>query len=124
MAVWSSPESSTPWVLAISLHLRSRVAPLPPARRCRHRKKFRLMSDDVTGVSDKTGLGTTPREDWPEVGEAELDEEPIDRLKPGSQLHKTVLEYLTNRIRFSERKMSAFIPRWRWNEARVQAFVT
>lgn len=75
------------------------------------------------GTSVDVGLGTVPKSDWPEVSQSELDKEPIDRLVPGSELHSRVREYVMNRLRFSERKMALFTPRWRWNEARVQAFV-
>lgn len=77
----------------------------------------------TTEVDAATGLGTTLREDWPSVRQSDLDKEPIDRLKPGSELHNRVKQYLLDRIRFSERKMSAFYSRWRWNESRIQAYI-
>lgn len=48
---------------------------------------------------------------------------PIDRLRPGSELHARVLYYLTERIKFSERQMSQFYPRWNYNERRTQAYI-
>ena len=47
----------------------------------------------------------------------------IDFLTPGSKEHQTVLEYLTRRLDFSERQMSSFYDRWRFNERRVQAYI-
>lgn len=54
---------------------------------------------------------------------AEAEPRPIDRLSPGSELHKRVLSKLMDRLNFSERKMSTFYPRWRMSEKRMQAFV-
>lgn len=76
------------------------------------------MADDV-----KPGLSSTPEKDWPKLSKAEAQLKPIDRLKPGSDLHAKVLGYLVERLDASERAMGAFYPRWRWNESRVQAYV-
>lgn len=54
---------------------------------------------------------------------AEAPEAPIDRLRPGSPLHATVLKKLTDRIDMSERKMKDFYGRWRMQEKRMQAHV-
>lgn len=81
------------------------------------------MLDNVDGVNETTGLGSTPKSDWPKFTQADEDDAPIDWLAD-PDLHKTVLTYLLDRLRFSERKMSQFNSRWSWNEARIQAFVS
>lgn len=48
---------------------------------------------------------------------------PIARLVPGSDLHRTVLDYLKKRIQFSERKMGLFYDRWRVQERKIQAYI-
>lgn len=48
---------------------------------------------------------------------------PIERLKPGSDLHAEVLTKLLDRINMSERSMSTFYDRWRTNEMRLQAWI-
>lgn len=52
------------------------------------------------------------------------EQSPIDWLKPQSEQHAYVLQYLTDRIRFSEQKMSRFHPRWRNNEMMLQAYIS
>lgn len=81
------------------------------------------MSEDTPSIAEQLGLGTTPKSRWPEVTQEELDKPAIERLTPGSELHKNVLAYLNARIKYSEQKMSLFYARWRWNEQRVQAYV-
>lgn len=49
---------------------------------------------------------------------------PIDYLAPGTPQHEKVKQYLLERLNFSERKMSAFYPRWRQNEYMLQAYVS
>lgn len=49
---------------------------------------------------------------------------PIDYLVPRSKTHTFILDYLMQRLRWSEQKMAQFYPRWRENEMRLQAFVT
>lgn len=71
-----------------------------------------------------TGLGTTPRDEWDIPTESQLEEKPIDRLAPGTDLHASVLSYLLARIKMSEDKMSALYPRWRMNEMAMQAYLT
>src|SRR4051812_14598669 len=78
------------------------------------------MSDEI----EVTGLGNTPVDDWKEPTDAELDQPAIERLKPGSELHKKVLEYLKDRLKMSEDKMSALYPRWEANEMTLQAYIT
>lgn len=48
---------------------------------------------------------------------------PIERLKPGSELHKKVLGELTRRISAAERRMMAFHDRWTLNERAVQGYI-
>ena len=60
---------------------------------------------------------------WPGDPEIEMDEEPIDLLKPDSQLHDKVLDYLLRRLNYSEEKMSHFYHRWRVMEQRTQAYI-
>jgi hypothetical protein len=67
------------------------------------------------------GLGYTRQKDWPTaIG---LNEQPIARLKPKSELHKRVLNYLQDRIKLAERRMSSFYDRWNAAEKRVQAYL-
>jgi hypothetical protein len=78
------------------------------------------MADEI----EVTGLGSTPVEEWKEPSDKELDQPAIDRLEPGSELHKKVLEYLKDRLKMSEDKMSALYPRWEANELTLQAYIT
>lgn len=48
---------------------------------------------------------------------------PIDLLRPGSEHHALVLQYLKERIDASERAMSNFYDRWAVNEKRTQAYI-
>lgn len=73
--------------------------------------------------SEMVGLGNEPKSSWPSAGAAAATGTPIDRLRPGSELHKRVLDYLITRIEHSERAMSQFYERWQAQEKRVQAFV-
>lgn len=70
-----------------------------------------------------TGLGIEPESKWPSVSATELLEKPINRLKPQSLLHQTVLDYLVKKINMSEREMAKFYSRWRINETKIQAYV-
>lgn len=47
----------------------------------------------------------------------------IDRLGPNTELHRTVLNKLMERIRLSERHMSQFYDRWRAAELQYQAYL-
>jgi hypothetical protein len=51
------------------------------------------------------------------------DQDAIDWLRPGSREHAFVLQYLKDRIGYSERSMSPFHSRWRNNELMLQAYV-
>lgn len=76
------------------------------------------MADD-----DKIGLGGEPKKDWPTVSVEEGDK-PIDMLKPRSAQHEYVLNYLVDRIKFSEDEMSKLYPRWRVSEKKYQAYIS
>lgn len=69
------------------------------------------------------GLGGQFKSSWPKVKDKDLEKRPIDRLVPGSELHKTVLTYLLQRVSESERKMSLFYDRWSVNEKQYQAYI-
>lgn len=51
------------------------------------------------------------------------DAAPIDRLRPGSELHEKVLTRLMDRVRMSQRHMSSFHSRWRSAELQHQAYL-
>lgn len=53
----------------------------------------------------------------------EMEQPLMERLHPGSALHKDLLEHLLARLHDSEDAMSAFYARWRANETRVQAYI-
>lgn len=69
------------------------------------------------------GLTDVPKNSWAKVTDTELAKRPIDRLKPGSDLHRKVLTYLLERLNFSEKNMAGFYARWQAQEKRVQAYV-
>lgn len=48
---------------------------------------------------------------------------PIDKLKPGSEKHKAVLEKLDAMLKFSSDEMDKHKSRWRFMEQKVQAYV-
>lgn len=50
-------------------------------------------------------------------------EAPIDRLRPGTELHRTVLDALLKRYKFSQKHMSQFYTRWRAAELQYQAYL-
>ena len=52
------------------------------------------------------------------------EQDPIDWLRPASDQHAFVLQYLKDRIAFSERKMQPFHSRWRNNEMMLQAYIS
>lgn len=80
------------------------------------------MAFDQEGTKKREGLrtGSAPA---PEMPEDVMELDPILRLKPGSDLHNFVRDELLKKIRWSERKMSQFYPRWRDAESRLQAYV-
>lgn len=52
------------------------------------------------------------------------DAQAIDWLAPKSAQHDFILQYLRERIRYSELKMAKFYPRWRHNELMLQAYIS
>lgn len=50
--------------------------------------------------------------------------EPIDLLGPNTPQHQKVIEYLQDRIRYSEQQMSGFYSRWNASEKKVQAYIS
>lgn len=72
---------------------------------------------------NQLGLGTTPKGEWPKH-KAKEGQNPLDLLKPETDQHKYVLNYLLDRIKFSEGEMRKFYPRWRINERKYQAYVS
>jgi hypothetical protein len=52
------------------------------------------------------------------------DQEPIDYLAPNTAQHARVLQYIKDRIEYSEEKMSVFYSRWRLNELALQAYIS
>jgi len=68
------------------------------------------------------GLTETTRREWPRVAVQPM-QKPIDMMKPNSDLHSRVLNYLLRRLSDSERAMSKFHGRWRTNEIRNQAWL-
>ena len=68
------------------------------------------------------GLSNEPRSEWPKAPDPGT--KPIDLLRPHSELHQKVIEYLDRRLDLSERKMSDFYARWRVNEMKLQGYIT
>jgi hypothetical protein len=79
-------------------------------------------SNGFDGPEETPGLGGEPRSEWPKAPEP--GEKPIDLLRPHSDLHQKVIEYLDKRLDMSERKMSDFYARWRVNEMKLQGYIT
>jgi hypothetical protein len=50
-------------------------------------------------------------------------ERPIDTLVPKSDKHTKLLEYLKDRLKYSEISMSKFYDRWQVNEKKIQAYI-
>lgn len=69
------------------------------------------------------GLGKDPKKNWPDVKGAGKGK-PIDRLKPNSEEHTLILNYLVDRIDMSAREMRKFYPRWRVSERKYQAYIS
>lgn len=69
------------------------------------------------------GLGNKPKSEWPD-NKVDEDKQPIDVLRPGSEQHRHVLEYLKNRIKFSEDEMEKFYARWQVSEKKYQAYIS
>lgn len=71
---------------------------------------------------DEKGLSGKARSEWGPVVVNDQNEA-IDVLKPGSELHKRVYTYLSNRVAMSERAMAKFHARWNYSEYRIQAYL-
>lgn len=52
------------------------------------------------------------------------EQSPLDFLAPQTPQHQWMLNYLKDRIKYSEQRMSQFYPRWVENELLMQAYVT
>jgi hypothetical protein len=59
----------------------------------------------------------------PAGGAPQQGERPIDRLRPGSDLHQKVLQKLMDMRKLSERHMGGFRDRWRAAELQYQAYM-
>lgn len=70
------------------------------------------------------GLAQSEAYKWDPPSRVANENRPIDALGPGTRLHTFVLEYLLQRLKWSEDKMSQFYSRWQANEMRHQAYVT
>lgn len=55
--------------------------------------------------------------------ESDKGKAPIDLLKPKSERHEAVLQYLLDRLSAAERHMSGRYARWRLNETQFQAYI-
>ena len=53
-----------------------------------------------------------------------MNQDVIDYLRPESQTHQALLDFLLTRLRMSEDKMRGFYARWTANERRMQAYIT
>lgn len=71
---------------------------------------------DMSGLEKPTTQFRAPRKNDPSA-------KAIDYLVPGSKEHQVVKDWITARLDFSEREMSKFYDRWRYNERRVQAYI-
>lgn len=72
-------------------------------------------------MGDYTGEAplAPPPEAKPKVVETALD-----KLRPDSELHTKVLQYLLNRLNYSERSMTQFYSRWNASERKLQAYIS
>lgn len=78
------------------------------------------MAYDEIGVAEPYRSPVAPDEE-PDAPRGPSD--PIDKLEPGSELHKKVLEYLLARIKLSEDRMAQFYSRWEVNEMKMLAYI-
>lgn len=60
----------------------------------------------------------------PQFEDSAAAEEPIDLLRPNTDHHKYVLEYLLKRLKSSEDAMSKFYARWQIMERKMQAYLS
>jgi len=81
------------------------------------------MKDDPHQMLMQLGLADDSAEK-PKFETLGSNEEPIDLLKPGSDHHTFVLQYLKDRLKTSEDAMSKFYPRWQIAERKFQAYLS
>jgi hypothetical protein len=83
------------------------------------------VSNTPQDIARTLGIEVSDRPDprWKAPKKGDPMARPIDYLIPGSALHATTLEYLLRRLKYSEREMSKFYDRWRFNEQRLQAYI-
>jgi len=74
--------------------------------------------------NENLGLAQAAPYKWDAPASAPATKAPIDFLAPNTAQHAFVLDYLLQRLQWSEQKMAQFYPRWQANELRHQAFVT
>ena len=75
------------------------------------------------GYDEPPGLDNNFERDYPKVVVTGEDR-PIDRLRPDSDAHGLVLDYIRKRVEESERCMANFWPRWIENELKVHAYIS
>lgn len=73
-----------------------------------------MRGDYSSDIAPEATAGTPP---------AAAEETPIQMLKPGSEHHQFVLDYLLDRLNYSERTMSQFYSRWNASEKKIQAYI-
>ena len=78
------------------------------------------MTTESTREPEPARIGTSHE---PPPAMMKTGQDPLEFLKPNSEQHAFVLDYLVKRLETSERAMSAFHPRWRVNEAKYQAYI-
>lgn len=78
----------------------------------------------VSDLSSQVRSATSTDENTPPPARMREGENPIDFLRPNTDIHAFVLNYLVERIETSERAMSNFHARWRVNEAKYQAYIS
>lgn len=77
---------------------------------------------DSRDTTPNWSLGNRDQEP-PKFSELKEGQEPIDLLRPGSDHHTFVLNYLINRLKSSEDEMTKFYSRWQVAERKMQAFI-
>lgn len=77
--------------------------------------------EEAEGAPKGWGLGGKARKSFPTLTAEEAQKDPILRLEPDSELHKTVKSYLLKRLTASEKKMGEFYSRWQVTESKLQA---
>jgi hypothetical protein len=81
------------------------------------------MAERTNFEDEFRGLSGEEKRTWPSVT-VPYGDKPIDHLRPGSEAHDRVRDYLLDRLEASERAMRAFYARWRINEMKLQAFIS